>query len=376
MNEAGPPPADAGPPSPGARRRLILLLRWVVVAIAVLVFVRVVQHADFDHAWSLLKRLGWPVAFVALPTLFAMMLDATGWRAILSTLGRPVSWHRLLGLRLTVEALVLALPGGSVAGEAAKVALLRRSNVPLPEGAASLALTKLLLLATDASYLALAGTWLLVAIAGGLQASWTVALLCFGGAALTAVAATALRLVLGRSSAATTLVQRLSALPIRVLACWFQRWRAQAEAMDSATRRYFAAPPSARLAAIAPFALEWLCEGLETVLIFYCLGVPIGFGQALTVDALGSLLRVLVFFVPAGLGIQDAAQVMLLASLGIPDPVATGTAFVVVKRTKEIFWIAIGLLLLAGRRVSWLRAALTDRRNLVPMGSQERNAAC
>src|SRR5262249_24740131 len=130
------------------------------------------------------------------------------------------------------------------------------------------------------------------------------------------------------------------------------------------------------LAAVAPFALEWLCEGLETFLIFACLGVPIGFGQALAVDGLGSLLRVLVFFVPAGIGIQDAAQGMLLGGLGVPDPVAAGTAFVVVKRTKEIFWIAIGLLLLAGKRVPWLRAALTDRRSMIPLGNREEDAAC
>ena len=64
----------------------------------------------------------------------------------------------MLELRLSVEAIVLAMPGGSVAGEAAKIALLeRRAEVPLAAGAASLALTKLQLIASDALYLSLAG---------------------------------------------------------------------------------------------------------------------------------------------------------------------------------------------------------------------------
>jgi uncharacterized protein (TIRG00374 family) len=359
-------------------RRLAPFLRWLLVTAAVALILAFVPRADIQRSWSLLRRLGWPVGFVLLPTLAAMMLDARGWRAILTTLGHPVPWRRLLGLRLSVEALVLALPGGSVAGEAAKVALLRRSGVPGPDGAASLALTKLMLLATDAAYLTFTGTWLAIAIAFGLHASWLPALLCFASAAITAVGATGLWLVLRRSSAASGLVRRLSALPIRFLARWFERRRTQAEALDGATRRHFEAPLAARLGAIVPFALEWLCEGIETLLIFACLGVPIGFGQALAVDSLGSLLRVLVFFVPAGLGIQDAAQVMLLASLGVPDPVATGTAFVVVKRTKEVFWIAIGLLLSAGNRVSWLRAALKDRRSVISLSNpeQDADAAC
>ena len=63
----------------------------------------------------------------------------------------------MLELRLSVEAIVLAMPGGSVAGEAAKVALLRAARRdPLAVGAASLALTKLLLIACDAAYLLLA----------------------------------------------------------------------------------------------------------------------------------------------------------------------------------------------------------------------------
>ncbi|HEY7373887.1 MAG TPA: lysylphosphatidylglycerol synthase transmembrane domain-containing protein [Polyangia bacterium] len=371
MSQAGTPPANAT-----WRRRLVPILRWLVIVAALLLLVRFVQRADLDRAWALLRRLGWPVALVVLPTLAAMMLDARGWQAILRTLGHPLPWRRLLGLRLSVEAFVLALPGGSVAGEAAKLALMRRGGVPVPDAAASLALTKLLLLATDAAYLAVVGTWLSIAVAAGLPAARFPILLCFAGAALTAVAATVLWLVLRRSTAAAGIVGRLSRFPVRFVACWFRRRRAQAEALDDATARHFAAPARARLAAVVAFALEWLCEGLETLLIFYCLGVPIGFGQALAVDGLGSLLRVLVFFVPAGLGIQDAAQVMLLGGLGVHDPVAGGTAFVVVKRTKEIFWIAIGLLLFAGKRDSWLRAALADRRSSISLTKREGDAAC
>ncbi len=56
-----------------------------------------------------------------------------------------------------------------------------------------------------------------------------------------------------------------------------------------------------------------------------------------------------VFFVPAGLGVQDATLILLLAALGVPNPVAAGTALVLVKRAKELFWIAVGTTLLVAQ---------------------------
>ena len=55
--------------------------------------------------------------------------------------------------------------------------------------------------------------------------------------------------------------------------------------------------------------------------------------------------------VPAGLGVQDAAYVLCLRALGVPDATTLGAAFVVIKRGKDLFWIVVGFLLLGlGRR--------------------------
>jgi uncharacterized membrane protein YbhN (UPF0104 family) len=344
--------------TPGAGPRLGRWLRWLLVLALIAAVSRLVHRSDLERAWSLVRGVGWPIGLIAVPTLVAMMLDARGWQAILATLGHQVPWRRLLALRLTVEAIVLAMPGGSVAGEATKVALLRRrAGIPATTGAASLALTKMALVSSDAAYLAFAGIWLL---ASGLPSSPLPALLCLGGALLTGVMGAALALALRRSTIASALGQRLARLPIPAVARWFRQREAELASLDGATRRHFALPLRARVGSLLPFALEWFVEGLETLVILRCLGVHVGVPAALTLDATGSLLRAMVFFVPAGLGFQDAAQVLVLAGLGTNDPVATGTAFSVLKRTKEFFWIAIGSLLTAATKGPW-RRAVTDR---------------
>jgi len=66
--------------------------------------------------------------------------------------------------------------------------------------------------------------------------------------------------------------------------------------------------------------------------------------------------------VPAGLGVQDAAYVLCLRALAVPDATTVGTAFVLLKRGKDLFWVVLGFLLLGlgHRRGEPALAAITE----------------
>jgi uncharacterized membrane protein YbhN (UPF0104 family) len=49
--------------------------------------------------------------------------------------------------------------------------------------------------------------------------------------------------------------------------------------------------------------------------------------------------------IPAGIGVQDAGYVAFFGAFGVPDAATLGVAFVIVKRAKELLWIAVGLAL-------------------------------
>jgi len=343
------------PDHPTRRQRaLLLVLRAAVVVGLIVLLARLIHPGDLARARVLVGQMRWTLALVLLPTLIAMSIDALGWRMILRTLGHRVRWRRMLELRLSVEAIVLAMPGGSVAGEAAKVALLeRRAEVPLAAGAASLALTKLQLIASDVLYMLVAG----IAV-GFLDGPWQLNLpakLAFGGAALTAAVTVVLASLLHRSRSGSWLARVIARLPSAPIRAWMERRRARFEELDVATRRHFDASRAERLACFLPFLAEWLIEGAETWLILRCVGTSLSLGQTLALDGVGSLLRAIVIFVPAGIGIQDATQLMLMRELNVSDPIATGAAFIFIKRTKEVFWIVIGSLFLAVRRDLWRR---------------------
>ena len=61
--------------------------------------------------------------------------------------------------------------------------------------------------------------------------------------------------------------------------------------------------------------------------------------------------------VPAGLGVQDVGYVLCLKALGVPDATNVGTAFVLLKRGKDLFWILLGFTLMAIGKQGANRAA-------------------
>ena len=341
-------------------RAVLRFLRLALAAAALIALTRLIHPADIARARDLIGRVGWPLTLVLIPTLVTMAMDASGWRQILAVLGRPVAWRRMLELRLSVEAVTLALPGGSAAAEGIKLALLRRRlGVPIAVGGASLALGKGYLIGAEASYLAMAAIWLTVDATASLHGAplGGPVLADAAGAVLTTLISGALFFALRKATWASWLGRRLAAVPILSFRRWIENRKSGLLDLESAARDFFLAPLARRVRCLAPFLCEWLAEAVETWLILHCLGVSLDVGSVLTVDAIGSLLRALVFFLPAGLGVQDASQMLLLGALSVPDPVAVGAAFIFVKRSKEVFWIAAGALFLALRKDLWQRTA-------------------
>jgi hypothetical protein len=118
-----------------------------------------------------------------------------------------------------------------------------------------------------------------------------------------------------------------------------------------------AMPPTRMAITATYFTLARLAESFESVLILKLLGAPVGTVEVLCFENLLSLLRALAFFVPAGVGIQDAGYVAVLNGLGLVQATSLAATFVLLKRVKEVVYIAAGYLLLALRSPSQPREA-------------------
>jgi uncharacterized membrane protein YbhN (UPF0104 family) len=92
------------------------------------------------------------------------------------------------------------------------------------------------------------------------------------------------------------------------------------------------------------YFLGWLAEALEVFVIIYYLGGPTELLSAISIGALSVFIKGGTFFIPGSLGAQDGGNLLLLQAFGYSD--VTGITFALLRRFRELIWIACGLLCL------------------------------
>src|SRR4030095_13352861 len=88
----------------------------------------------------------------------------------------------------------------------------------------------------------------------------------------------------------------------------------------------------------------WLLGGLETYLMLVVLNVPVPVLTPIGIEACGSGVRFATFLIPASIGAVEGANAAAFAALGFTS--SAGLAFSLVRRGRQMVWIAIGLLTL------------------------------
>jgi hypothetical protein len=321
----------------------------LVVAGGAALLVRAFGAIDMRATIDAVAHAGRFAPLALAPFLFAMTLDATGIHLVLRALGHAVPLARLLPIRIATEALHMTAPAGFVVADTATATLLdAHCGVPFGDGAVLAVGRKWLVMRAHALYIALGaacGAAVLTVVSRRLFGSGWFA----GAVAASALLPLGLSMALGAGLRGRSALSRLQAVarncPWRALADRVARWRTRAVAGDARLARLGAARSATWLAAASFFAC-WLFESLETAVVLWLVGTPFNVGLAMAVEVGLTLVRSIGNVAPAGLGIQDAGYATLLTAAGVSPE--TSAAFVLLKRGKEVVWIAVGYSLLAG----------------------------
>jgi hypothetical protein len=116
-------------------------------------------------------------------------------------------------------------------------------------------------------------------------------------------------------------------------------------ALDEALRAYYARPDRGALS-VGFHLMGWLAGTAEVALILWFLDLPVTAATAVALEAGHQLARAGSFFIPARLGTQEGGNLILFSALGFPA--ALGVAASLLRRVREMAWVTLGLLLLAG----------------------------
>lgn len=288
-----------------------------------------VSHEGASDVARIVAEGGWLllllVPFHGLP----LLLDAQGWRVLLTSADpeERAGLGFLWWVATVREAVNRLLPTVSVGGELVGIHLTRLRIHDTTAVTASIVVEVMVTLFAQYLFSALGVMLLLIAMHGGGQA-WVILL----GLALSLP------------------VPVLFALSLRHSAI-FERLEGAAKRLFGADHRLVALIDGVRLdAAIRALnarhgelaaALAWQFAGflLGTLEIWFALmllGHPVPFWQAIAIESLTQAVRHVAFFVPAGLGVQEAVVMLLGHLLGVDPQVSLSLALV--KRAREVLF--------------------------------------
>jgi len=323
------------------------VLRPLLVAGLVAVLWRNFSGLDLSLVGERIVGMGLAAILVPLPYAIVFWADTMAWRCTIRSIPAP-RVGCVFAVRVATDALLNSIPGGVAVAEPMRPVLLRRKcGVDITEGIGSCIITKITIALAQAAFI-LIGCILVVWISPGVAAQLGLTTGARGMAVLAVVAALVVGLLMVPFSGPRIEQSRrlLARIPIRPLRLMLDRAEPAVARLDSHVGR-FARDNAGRLALSIVFAfVGWIAVAGETFLILRLLGASPTFVQAVALESTASVLRIVFFFLPGGLGASEVGFVTLLGAFGFPDAITLSAAYIAVKRLKEALWIAAGYVLL------------------------------
>jgi uncharacterized protein (TIRG00374 family) len=281
-----------------------------------------------------IAQLSWRLAIIVLfPAILVSAVDALGWRY--AFLRNDLPFTTLFSVRVVGEAFNMATPTATLGGEAMKSWLLR-GRLPMSQTLPSVIVAKTTITVGQVLLLLL-GVLLARATVAAETPLLTVMqwLVVVEALALGTFAVAQTRGLLGRSG---RLLQRLGVNPPAATGETLGR-------VDEVLARYYRDHPGRLSLSIALHFMGWLLGAVETWLILDFLGVPVSLLTATVIEAFGMAIRVATFLIPGNIGALEGGYAATFAALGLGS--TAGVTFSLVRRIREVTWIALGLLLFA-----------------------------
>jgi len=300
-----------------------------------LLFVLLVYQVGLGVVVGHLRLLGWRLPLILLPYTLAYLLFTLGWKAVLQ---KDIPLLHLFLIREAGEAMNSLTLSASLGGEPVKAYLLRSYEIPLEKGLTSVVVTKTAMTLSQMTFT------ILGIILATRQIGAKGPLLTFSiTLALAWIPAMAFFIVLQRQGLFTTLL-----LPAKALSLFktrLARWEDRIRSLDRQIATFYTRDARSFVLSCGLHLSGWMVQSLEVYLLLSFLELPVDLPTAFAIQGLSVLTKAAAFVIPGALGAQEGGN--LLIFLGFSLPMEAGMTFSLVRRGRELFWISLGLAMLA-----------------------------
>jgi uncharacterized protein (TIRG00374 family) len=315
----------------------VRLLKYLYLAVGVVVLAFVLAEIDLAKVAIHVTKVGCGILVLVGIYFIAFAIDSITWQMTIQGVPLNPLWaYRVWKLRMVGESFNAVIPAGGMGGEPVKAVMLKTHyGVDYREGTASLILAKTVNMM--ALVIFLIGGFALMTQARALPQAYEV------------VAGVGL-LAFGLGVFLFFVIQRLSITSLT--GTWISRWRFARRIEDILHHIhdmddrlvYFYTEARGRFAGALVLALvNWLLGAVEIYYTLVFLDNPITWAEAWIIEAVAQMVRTGAFFIPAAIGVQEGAFLLVCGAITGSPPV--GLAVAAVRRIREIIWIFWGFAL-------------------------------
>src|SRR5580693_6654429 len=314
--------------------RARLPLRMLGVILGILLFIHLIHRAGPAKLLASMVALGWGLALVIAWGGVAHILKTWAWRLTLLDGKYQVSFGRMLGLRLSSEAIGQFGGLAQLFGEGLRVSLLGPA-IPLSQGIASVTIDRTFFVVSAAvvSFLGLSAVLMVLPLPHKLILYAIVfACLLLGFVLLSAIAIRNRWPLFSRTGEVLGRIRYLKPL--------IDRKRALIHSVEETLLDFYHRTPKAFWASLL---LNLACHAaaiVEVYLIVWLMGSKLTLFGALAVEALTKLVNIVGTFNPGNIGTYEGGNMLISKMFGLSG--ATGLALAFIRRLRAIFWAVVG----------------------------------
>jgi phosphatidylglycerophosphate synthase len=315
-----------------------LCFHMLGVILGILLFVYLIHRAGPAKLLASMVALGWGLALVVAWGGVAHILKTWAWRITLLDGRYQVSFARMLGLRLSSEAVGQFGGLAQLFGEGLRVSLLGPA-IPLSQGIASVTIDRAFFVVSAAvvSFLGLSAVLMVLPLPHKLILYAIVfACLLLGFVLLSAIAIRNRWPLFSRTGEVLGRIRLLKPL--------IDRKRALIHSVEESLLDFYHSTPEAFWASLL---LNLACHAaaiVEVYLIVWLMGAKLTLFSALAIESLTKLVNIAGTFNPGNIGTYEGGNMLIAKMFGLTA--AAGLTLAFARRLRALFWTGVGILCL------------------------------
>ncbi len=314
------------------------IIKYAFLIFGFFVLALAANEIDLEEVFKKVVTIGWLGFGTVLGLYFiAFLLDTMTWTLAIPSLPLNIKWvHRTFVIRLVGEAFNNTIPGGGVAGEPVKASLIKSYyGIGYQEGVTSLILAKTINMISLCLFLCFG--FLMMITSGKLPLEAKQVSLA---GLITVLLATLLLFLVQKIHLTSRMTKFLTQFKI---AFSLNKWLSYLKEFDIRLSNFYQKHWERFGIALALALGNWMLGALEIYYVMKFLGAPVSLSEAYIIEAVAQMVRMGTFFIPMSIGTQEVAFLVIVDL--ITGSSTVGMALGIIRRLREIIWIAVGLIL-------------------------------